>query len=397
METLRVLPIRTMYLVFLTFTALQVATSLMNTLQNSKSLTKRRYHLCSTIDDQLLTERWDRFVEKHVGRWCGIQSCHYHLDEENSSASDRILCGTQLTLNGNSIDHTNFFVSSPIDFTSDDAVILSDKIVTQNVATYQKPIIPSKVCGSVAMGGPAMSKNGLSIQFSFRHDDTRMRIMVAYEPSDFVAVPSTSIQIPSSMSMSDITISREKRLEEDKISSLIKELPPAKMFTEATPHYLWRKTSMDDFGGQFSGVRDIYLKAGDAADAPKSEVIPLAPLPFYEEYEENFQNALLDDDALGKKDDDDEDDQLDFAKIFDGGLLVEAPLVILAGEISNVRISWSVPNVSGASKSQTVYSADASFTSMNDAVNKTRRKRRGDNFVDQPVLTDFSVQTLTRE
>jgi hypothetical protein len=388
-----------MYIFLLTFTTLQVVTSLMNTLQNSKSLTKRRHHLCSTVDDQLLTERWDRFVEKHVGRWCGIQSCHYHLDEENSSASDRILCGTQLALNDNSIDHTNFFVSLPIDFDSDDAVILSDKIVTQKVGTYQKPIIPSKVCGSVAMGGPAMSKNGLSIQFSFRHDDTRMRVMVAYEPSDFVAVPSTSIQIPSSMSMSDITISREKRLDVDKSSSSITELPPAKMFTESTPHYLWRKTSMEDFGGQFSGVRDIYLKSGDAMDAPKLEVVSLAPLPFYEEYEENFQNALLDEDALGNKGniDDDDDDQLDFAKIFDGGLLVEAPLVILAGELSNVKISWSIPNQGGAPDSQTVYIADASFTSMNDAVNKTRRKRRGDNFVDQPVLTDFSVQTLTRE
>jgi hypothetical protein len=108
---------------------------------------------------------------------------------------------------------------------------------------------------------------------------------------------------------------------------------------------------------------------------------------------------LLDDDALGNKGniDDDDDDQLDFAKIFDGGLLVEAPLVILAGELSNVKISWSVPNQGGAPNSQTVYIADASFTSMNDAVNKTRRKRRGDNFVDQPVLTDYSVQTLTRE
>jgi hypothetical protein len=388
-----------MYIFLLTFTTLQVVTSLTNTLHYSKSLSKRRYHLCSTIDDQILAERWDRFVEKHVGRWCGIQSCHYHLDEENSSASDRILCGTQLALNDNSIDHTNFFVSLPIDFDSDDAVILSDKIVTQKVGTYQKPIIPSKVCGSVAMGGPAMSKNGLSIQFSFRHDDTRMRVMVAYEPSDFVAVPSTSIQIPSSMSMSDITISREKRLDVDKSSSSIIELPPAKMFTESTPHYLWRKTSMEDFGGQFSGVRDIYLKSGDAMDAPKSEVVSLAPLPFYEEYEENFQNALLDEDALGNKGniDDDDDDQLDFAKIFDGGLLVEAPLVILAGELSNVKISWSIPNQGGAPDSQTVYIADASFTSMNDAVNKTRRKRRGDNFVDQPVLTDFSVQTLTRE
>ena len=397
MENFYVRTFKTMKFLLLILTALQVVTSLMNTLQNSRSVSKRRSLLYSTIDDALLTVRWDQFVEKHVGRWCGIQSCHYHLDEEDSSASDRILCGTLLTLNDKTIDHTNFYVVSPIDFVSEDAVITSDKIVSQNVATYQRPIISSKVCGSVAMGGPAMSRNGLSIQFSFRHEDCRMRVMVAYEPSDFVAVPSTSIQIPSSLSMTDITISREKRLDDNQVSSPLKELPPAKSFTESNPHYLWRKTSMDDFGGKFSGVRDIYLKTGGDVDAPRSEAIPLGPLPFYEEYEENFQNALLAEDVLDIKGDIDDDDQLDFAKIYDGGLLIEAPLVILAGELSNVKISWSVPNSGGVSDSQTVYIADASFTSMNDAVNKTRRKRRGDNFVDQPILTDFSVQTLVRE
>lgn len=345
---------------------------------------------------------WEKFVKNHVGRWCGLQSCHYHLDEEDSSSSDRILCGTLLTLQDQSIDHTNFFVSSPINFESVDP-ISSDKILLQSVAKYQKPNLSSKVCGSVAMGGPGTSREGLSIQFSFSHDNARMRVMIAYEPSDFVNVPSTSIQIPSSMSMSDITISREKRLAGTESSTTITSLPPARDFTEAVPHFLFSKPSIEkDFGGEFSGVKEFFCKPDSPPDATRSdnEIIPLAALPFYEDYKENLQSALKVDNVVGKKDaaaDDDDDDDMDFVKMFDGGLLIEAPLVILAGDETDIKISWSVPTSLELPTSRTVYIAEASFTAMNDVINKTRRKRRGDPFVDQPVLLDYSLQTLLRK
>ena len=351
-------------------------------------------------DDNLVAnENWEKFVKNHVGRWCGIQSCHYHLDEEDSSSSDRILCGTLLTLQDESIDHTNFFVSAPVNFESVDP-ISSDKILLQSVAKYQKPYLSSKVCGSVAMGGPGTSREGLSIQFSFSHDNARMRVMIAYEPSDFVNVPSTSIQIPSSMSMSDITISREKRLADTESSTTITSLPPARDFTEAAPHFLFSKPSIEkDFGGEFSGVKEFFRKPDSPPDATRSEIIPLAPLSFYEDYKENLQSALKVDSVVGKKDDDDDDDDddMDFVKMFDGGLLIEAPLVILAGDETDIKISWSVPTSLESPTSRTVYIAEASFTAMNDVINKTRRKRRGDPFVDQPLLLDYSLQTLLKK
>ena len=367
-------------------------------LQYSRISLKSYQSLLESEDNLIANENWEKFVKNHVGRWCGIQSCHYHLDEEDSSSSDRILCGTLLTLQDQSIDHTSFFVSSPINFESIDP-ISSDKILLQSVAKYQKPNLSSKVCGSVAMGGPGTSREGLSIQFSFSHDNARMRVMIAYEPSDFVNVPSTSIQIPSSMSMSDITISREKRLADTESSTTITSLPPARDFTEAVPHFLFSKPSIEnDFGGEFSGVKEFFRKPDSPADATRSEVIPLAPLPFYEDYKENLQSALKVDNVVGKKDaDDDDDDDMDFVKMFDGGLLIEAPLVILAGDETDIKLSWSVPTSLESPTSRTVYIAEASFTAMNDVINKTRRKRRGDPFVDQPVLLDYCLQSLLRK
>lgn len=364
------------------------------------SKSRRMYCLATTHDEVLLRESWENFAKNHVGRWCGIQSCHYHRDEEDSSVSDRILCGTLLTQKDEGIDHTNFYVSSPVDFESDVA-ITADKILLQNVAVYQKSTLSSKVCGSVALGGPRMSREGLSLQYSFRHGDCRMRVMIAYEPSDFVTVPSTSIQVPSSLSMSDITISRELRLMDGVTTPVLTSLPSANSFTSVSSNFLWRKTSVDgDFGGKFSGVKDIYRGLGSTVDSPAQEVVSSTALPIFEDYDESFREALSEGKVLEEAsvDGDDEDD-LDFVKTYDGGLLIEAPLVILVGEESDVRVSWSVPTLeaSASAAPRTVYVAEASFTAMNDALNKTRRKRRGDTFIDQPILLDFTVQTLHKE
>ena len=385
--------------VFFCLTAgFQLAVSFTSNVRTFDIKLKARNPFHATLDDSVQVEQWDKFVEHHVGAWCGIQSTHYHQDEESSSATEKILCGTLLTLNDQSIEHSNFYISDEIDFISDDARISSDRIVKQSIATYLKPSLASKVCGNVAMGGPGMSREGLSLQFSFSHEGCRMRLLVAYEPSDFVSVPSTSIQIPSSMSMSDITISREKQLDKSEDTSASFTLPAAKTFTRAVPHYLWRTTSMDaDFGGQYIGVKDTYQKPETSVtDKIKTEEIPLGALPFYEEFEENFQSALLSDDIIKGVDDDDEDD-MEFVKLYDGGLLIQAPLVILAGEETDIKVHWSVPNKVGSSTARTVYIASATFTAMNDAVNKTRRKRRGDTFIDQPLLLSYTVETLKKE
>ena len=154
-------------------------------------------------------EQWKNFKEFHCGTWAGVQTTHFHADEEESSQTEHLFCGVQLlpSNDGNSITHTNFFVKS---IPEPDAIISAEQIAKQQVATYQQTSLTSKVCSNVALGGPRSTNDGMSLQLSFRHANQRLRMMITFEASDFMVVPATSIQIPASMSLADIIISREQ-------------------------------------------------------------------------------------------------------------------------------------------------------------------------------------------
>eukprot|EP00596_Hydrurales_sp_CCMP1899_P002722 CAMPEP_0119044318 /NCGR_PEP_ID=MMETSP1177-20130426/30582_1 /TAXON_ID=2985 /ORGANISM="Ochromonas sp, Strain CCMP1899" /LENGTH=271 /DNA_ID=CAMNT_0007014261 /DNA_START=511 /DNA_END=1326 /DNA_ORIENTATION=+ len=271
------------------------------------------------------------------------------------------------------------------------------------------------------------------MQFSFRHEDSRMRVMIAYEPTEFVTVPSTSIKIPSALAIGDITISRERLINADD-STLT--LPSPRSFSELNPHYIWRKTIIEkDFGGAFSGIKDIFyfkeLKDADPTSTERQIEVPSDILSFYGDIEEDldFENNLyenmsefekmnlkkgiiegrsnegpnegspkikVDKDDGGEDEDDDEFIDMDFTKIYDGGLLIQAPIIILAGEEVDIKMSWSVP-MENSETARTLYIADASFSAMNDVLNKTRRKKGGNNLVEQPIMSKFSVQTLKKQ
>jgi hypothetical protein len=176
-----------------------------------------------------------------------------------------------------------------------------------------------------------------------------MRVMIAYEPTEFVTVPSTSIKIPSALAIGDITISRERLINADD-SALT--LPSPKSFSELNPHYIWRKTIIEkDFGGAFSGIKDIFyfkeLKDADPNSNERQIEIPSDILSFYGDIEEDFdseENLYEDMSEMEKmnlkkdiiegrlsegspkikenKDDDEDDDEyidMDFTKIYDGG------------------------------------------------------------------------------
>ena len=83
-----------------------------------------------------------------------------------------------------------------------------------------------------------------------------------------------------------------------------------------------------------------------------------------------------------------------FLKMYQGGIYLSAPMVILAGEESDVMIAWSMPSGPGLGPGRTVYVARVSLTSMHQAASREGRKRRGASFIDQPIITQYSVQTL---
>ena len=154
-------------------------------------------------------EQWKGFKQFHCGTWAGVQTTHFHADEEESSQTERLFCGVQLlpSNDGDSINHTNFFVKS---IPEPDAVVPAEQIAKQQVANYNLNTLTSKVCANVALGGPRSTNDGMSLQLSFRHENQRLRMMITFEASDFMVVPATSIQIPASMSLADIVISREQ-------------------------------------------------------------------------------------------------------------------------------------------------------------------------------------------
>lgn len=134
----------------------------------SRQFTKSSTCVHETEDsmyDLIQVEQWNSFIEYHTGNWCGIQSCHFHDDEESSSATEKILCGNLLKVSEDkdSVTHSNFLVSGTLDFSTDD-LVNSDRIMKQEVGVYNIPIISSKMCANVALGGPGMSREGLTIQ-----------------------------------------------------------------------------------------------------------------------------------------------------------------------------------------------------------------------------------------
>ena len=193
---------------------------------------------------------------------------------------------------------------------------------------------------------------------------------------------------------------------------------------------------LDDFGGIFTGEEEVYLGgpagnrdenddeedpakstaaavSGSAIGGSGSGTISIAPgpLPFFQDYEIALESALSlangeEDTTKGDKKDDDEDEGDGmFMKMYQGGIYLSAPMVILAGEESDVMIAWSMPPSEpglasgkaqgpGLGPKRTVYIAHVSFTSMHQAASREGRKRRGASFIDQPAVTHYSVQTL---
>ena len=178
------------------------------TLYNSK-VDDSRASSSSLVASITPGEQWKGFKEFHCGSWAGVQTTHFHADEEEGSQTERLFCGVQLlpSTDGDSITHTNFFVKSNPE---PDAIIPAEQIAKQQVATYNQNTLTSKVCANVALGGPRSTNDGMSLQLSFRHAHQRLRMMITFEASDFMVVPATSIQVPASMSLADIVISREQ-------------------------------------------------------------------------------------------------------------------------------------------------------------------------------------------
>lgn len=208
-----------------------------------------------------------------------------------------------------SIKHTNSIVAGEI--RADCEVCFdSERLKSKEVGSYTKGKLRSRVCGNVDLRGPAPTARGLSTEVCIRHDDGRIRVLLAHAPIDFQPLDDDKCQY--AMVLKDIVVVRER-------------LNKRPLKLDDNPDSMWLEPSTSLFEGKFGGSRQKFSLNGDLL----SETIPPAVLPVCK-------------DPSGDNSDDHNSDLSDnmYKRIFPGGIMIEAPIIILSGAETRTRISW---------------------------------------------------------
>jgi len=200
-------------------------------------------------------EQWEMFIRNSAGYWKGIQTGYDPSDDqvEDFMYTEVNMCHTK-TETLDELVQTNSFVAGEIRADCEvcyDSERLKSKEVGKFTVGKMKNV---RVCGNVDLRGPAPTPRGLSTELSFRHDDSRLRVLLAYKPIDFQEVQNVGM-IPSALGLSDIVVVRERI-----------EKRPLKL--DQDPDSMWRPTTnkeaFDKFSKQgfLSGSRRTYNPSG---------------------------------------------------------------------------------------------------------------------------------------
>ena len=217
-----------------------------------------------------------------------------------------------------SIKHINAIVAGEI--RADCEVCFdSERLKSKEVATYTLGKLRSRVCSNVDLRGPAPTARGLSMEVCIRHDDGRIRVLLAHAPIDFQQLDGDKCQY--AMVLKDIVVVRER-------------LNKRPLKLDENPDSMWIEPPSSLFEGKFGGSRQKFNINGELL----SEVIPPSVLPVCED-----PNADSSDDHNS-----DLSDNM-YRRILPGGIKIEAPMIILSGAETRTRISW-IPIEKGASE-----------------------------------------------
>ena len=210
----------------------------------------------------------------------------------------------------------------------------------------------------------------------FSHNSSRVRILLAYAPSDWIEVDGLRDPVPSSMSLSDIVIARECR----------DERPLANY---DAIHPLWTTVStLEDLGifsQEYSGHRFRSLANGETDQIP----LPRGLLPLYPKTSASRVIAIGDDDS-------NESDNMIYSRVFPGGVKVETVKQFDAGDEVLVRLSWA-PDVTTApaadcNGSRLIFAAQYSFSALDKVIEIDGQPAR----LAPPMLLDFFVDKFVQ-
>jgi len=251
--------------------------------------------------------QWSLYKKYQCGNWIGIQTGY---DPDDSTVADYMYTEQNLEYinNDDSIKHTNSIVAGEI--RADCEVCYdSERLKSKEIGIYSIGKLKSRVCSNVDLRGPAPTARGLSMELCIRHEDSRMRVLLAHSPIDFQQIENDKCQY--AMVLKDIVIVREK-------------LNKRPLKLDDKPDKMWIETPNTSFEGVFGGSRQRFDISGELLTTKISpDKLPICKDP----------NTELDDHDSYTNDN-------MYKRVFPGGLMVEAPMIILSGTEARTRITW---------------------------------------------------------
>lgn len=330
--------------------------------------------LCNLNNYFTAAAQFALLLEYHTGNYIGIQTGY---DPENDDVADYMYCEANLQNEGQEVRHTNAFIAGEI--RADCEVCFdSQRVKSREVGLYSKGKLKSRLCGNVELRGPGLTPRGLSTEFAIRHDDGRIRVLIAHSPLDVIDVESVG-PVLSALKLTDIVIVRER-------------LGKRPLNLDENPDSMWLPTSSATFeADDFEGSRERFAATGEVL-------------------QENLSKGRLSACNLPILDDDDTSNSLhthavtttetgiDYSKpykrIFPGGVMIECPWTILGGVSTGMRVTYK-PLMSPAAPassptSEVFYGAEIAFSALDDIIMQPDGSYRPS----LPKVTDFFVDRL---
>ena len=251
--------------------------------------------------------QWDLFVENHVGDWKGIKTGY---DPDNDDVADNLYYDTNLQLNSDGLSITQIDSMVVGEIRTDCEVCHSShKINKKPAVIFTSKNLKAKYCQNVEIKGPAMTPRGISCEVTFRQMDSRIRVLFALAPSEFKEKEGFG-QIPVSMKLSDIVITRENLINRP-------------LDADNEKHFLWNRCdsykNLND--KKFDAIR--YKINGDnclseSSSLDKDEI--LSNLPYLTSTSKSLINTNT------------------YRRCFPGGIILETPVIVKAGELVTSRV-----------------------------------------------------------
>lgn len=419
---------------------LQFADSLKNFLKSSptpksiqtvQELLPRRFshvNLATSLSDTNLDHfhqsQWSLLNTHHLGNFIGIQTGY---DPNNDEVADYMYSASTLTvendtsnINEQTITHSTSIVAAEI--RSDcETCFDSERMKTKVVGKYNIGKLKSRFCENVEVRGPGITPRGLSVEVIFRHEDGRIKVLLAYQPTYSPSISTLTSSDSSSrqpsepeivLTLTDYVIVRE-RLNRRPLNT---EINPDTMWLKPNPPYI---NEYEQKVGKVSGKRHSFVNGLEHSDDITETDFQQLSLRTIQKTRTHSNTDFtanhhltnsIDSDGDDDISDDDEDNLKSyFRRVLPGNVMIEASRWIQFEDFSKdidtaarCRITW-LPQLDGAtvtgdegsggggdSSKKSIYGAEISFTCPNivSAPSDSTAARP------VPTLESFVVDTL---